>query len=80
MCCQRAHRLPRWGGESDLLTISTVDFAGVKGRTLDLYAPSDAFAVLPVEVFAVQDGPLFVREVFNVHKNAAIEGIRGNRM
>lgn len=78
MCCQRAHCLPRWGGENDLFTVSTVDYIGVKGRTLNLYAPSNAFAVLSVEVLALRDGPVFVREILYVHKNAAIEGIRSN--
>jgi hypothetical protein len=79
MCYRRAHRLQRWGGESDLFTVSTVDCIGVKEHTLNLYAPSNAFAVLPVEVFALQDGPIiFVGEVLDVRKNPTFEGIRGN--
>lgn len=49
-------------------------------HTLNLYAPSNAFAVLPVEVFALQDGPIFVREVLDVRENPPLEGVRCNDM
>jgi len=52
----------------------------VKGHTLNLYAPSNAFAVLPVEVFALDDGPTFIRKVFDIGKHLAFEGVRGDRM
>ena len=48
--------------------------------TLNLNAPSDALAVLSVEVFAVQDGPVFVGEVLDVRENPAFECVRCNGM
>lgn len=78
MCYRRAHRPQRWGGETDLFTVSTRDSTRMKRDTLDLYAPSDALAVLPVEVFALQYGAIFVGEVLDVCENSAFEGIRAN--
>jgi len=44
-------------------------------RTLDLYAPSDAFSILPVEIFTFQDISFLVHEALDIRKDLPLEGV-----